>query len=78
MKNFNNHKSPHMKKFHDDHIQDLKYELCELRSNPLHNKDLVNYFQEILQGHKLLDLHSYHSIKICFAEALINLEIEEK
>lgn len=78
MKNFNNQKSPHMKKFYDDHIQDLKYELCELRSNPLHDKELVDYFQEILQGHKLLDLHSYHSIKICFSEALINLEIEEK
>jgi hypothetical protein len=67
-----------MKKFHDNHIQDLKYELCELRSNPLHNKNLVDYFEEILQGHELLEHYDYHSIKICFAEALINLEIEEK
>lgn len=78
MKNFNKQRSPQMKKFNDDHIQDLKYELCELRSNPLRNKDLVNYFQEILQGHRLLEFNDYHSIKICFAEALINLEIEEK
>ncbi len=78
MKNFNKQISPHMKKFNENHIQDLKFELCELRNNPLHNKNLVNYFQEILQGQGLLDLYDYHSIKICFSEALINLEIEEK
>ena len=78
MKNFNKQISPHMKKFDDTNIQDLKFELCELRSNPLHNKNLVDYFEEFLKGQALLSFYDYHSIKICFAEALINLEIEEK
>ncbi len=78
MKNFNNQKSPHMKKFDDNHIQDLKFELCELRSNPLYKQELVDYFEELLEGHELMKLQNYYQIKICFNAALNNLEIQEK
>jgi len=79
MKNFNkNGNSSQMTTYRNLEKQNLEFELCELKSNPLYKQELVDYFEELLEGHELMKLQNYYQIKICFNAALNNLEIQEK
>tara|TARA_Y100000356_G_scaffold117530_1_gene107832 strand:- start:339 stop:578 length:240 start_codon:yes stop_codon:yes gene_type:complete len=67
-----------MEKYKNNCLEDLKFELCELKSNPLYKQKFVDYFKEFLEDQDLKQFYSFDQTKICFIAALIDVEINDK